>query len=169
VNAELRSSFRRFFNNIAENQDVFNSLIQQPLQRSIDLEVALRTKLPLQPENANRFHWLQYGESIKPKGCDVSEHILNAVKEIKENFEEITKNIKKDCKNKRGKDSIKWYVENYEKKQKQRKPMSSCVLRIRHLIKREKVIKMNKEELIKRIANVSEQFLPLVEFANKEN
>jgi hypothetical protein len=169
VNVELESSFRRFFNNIAENQDVFYSLIEQCLQKNIDLEVALWTKLPLQPEIANRFHWLQYGESIKPNGYDASEYLLDAVKEIKENFEEITKNMKKYCKNKRGKDSIKWYVENYEKKQKQRKPMSSCVLRIRHLIKREEVIKMNKEELIKRIANVSEQFLALVEFDYKEN
>lgn len=170
VNAELSGSLETFLRNIESKPDQFNSLLNGI---PFDFEIAIWTKLPLQPEKFNKFHRYLIDEIIGQRNLDIATWVLDKVNNIKEHFGEYTRKMIENCKRKRGEDSIKWYVEAYgdgtKKGKREKNPLSSCVLRIRHFIPKDEILNMNKENLLKRIGDVAKQFKSLIEFANVDD
>lgn len=163
VNAELSDSFRKFLSNIKKEPDQFNSLLSGI---PFDFEVAIWTKLPLQPEKANRFHWYLIDKTSGQRNSDISKWILDKVDHIKMNFDEYTRKMIADCKLKRGKDSIKWYVkicgDGIIRGKRRKDPLSSCALRIRHFIPKDELIEVHKQKFLQKIAAIIKQFKPLL-------
>lgn len=177
VNAEVADSFRKFLANIKKQPNQLNSLLSGI---PFDFEVAIWTKLPLQPEKANRFHWYLIDKITGKRNLDISKWIVDKVDDIKLNFNEYTRKMIEDCKLKKGEESIKWYVKNYvdgikkvkrngvKKLMRRRNPLSSCALRIRHVIPKDEILKMQKIEFLSRVSNVAGQFRQIIDFANAE-
>lgn len=164
VNAETSRSFRQFVDSIKKRNNQFNSLINNI---RFDFKVVLWTKLPLAPERQNRFYWKEICEIAK-KNIN-SKNILNKIDLIEQDFEQIVKKMISEVESsyKYSTDNTKYFKRTYISGRKTKKPLSSCVIRFRYLINKDRILGMERKNLIKEIIEVSKEFKKIIDFINR--